>query len=55
MAIFQHASDTYFLESVDKIRFFYEEDAFDKEGNLQVEKHRALNKVGHGLFPFPDL
>uniref|UniRef100_A0A7E4W3Z1 Phytanoyl-CoA dioxygenase n=1 Tax=Panagrellus redivivus TaxID=6233 RepID=A0A7E4W3Z1_PANRE len=45
----KHASDTYFLESADKIRFFYEEDAFDAEGNLKVDKFRALNKVGHAL------
>uniref|UniRef100_A0AC34Q2X8 Phytanoyl-CoA dioxygenase n=1 Tax=Panagrolaimus sp. JU765 TaxID=591449 RepID=A0AC34Q2X8_9BILA len=45
----KHTSDKYFLESADKIRFFYEEDAFDKEGNLRYDKHRALNKVGHAV------
>uniref|UniRef100_A0A915E5T2 Phytanoyl-CoA dioxygenase n=1 Tax=Ditylenchus dipsaci TaxID=166011 RepID=A0A915E5T2_9BILA len=46
----KHTSDKYFLESVDKIRFFYEEGAFDKEnGKLVVPKQRALNKVGHAL------
>jgi phytanoyl-CoA hydroxylase len=45
----KHLSDIYFLESSDKIRFFYEEHAFDNEGKLKVDKHRALNKVGHAL------
>jgi phytanoyl-CoA hydroxylase len=36
------------MESADKIRFFYEEGAFDKSGELVVDKHHALNKVGHG-------
>ncbi|KAI1716653.1 phytanoyl-CoA dioxygenase (PhyH) domain-containing protein [Ditylenchus destructor] len=46
----KHTTDSYFLESVDKIRFFYEEGAFDKStGELQVPKNRALNKVGHAL------
>jgi phytanoyl-CoA hydroxylase len=44
--------DRYFLESVDKIRFFYEEGAVDQQqgsgGRLLVPKERALNKVGHG-------
>jgi ectoine hydroxylase-related dioxygenase (phytanoyl-CoA dioxygenase family) len=45
----RHVQDNYFLDSVDKIRFFYEEGAFNKNGELVVDKQRALNKVGHGL------
>ena len=43
--IFQ-TNDAYFLESNDKIRFFFEADAFDKDtGDLQMPKHTSLNKV----------
>jgi phytanoyl-CoA hydroxylase len=42
-------SDDYFFESGDKIRFFFEEDAFDSSGNLRQPKQRSINKIGHAL------
>jgi phytanoyl-CoA hydroxylase len=42
-------SDDYFLESGDKIRFFFEENAFDSDGNLRQTKERSINKIGHAL------
>ncbi len=43
------ASDDYFLESGDKVRFFFEEDAFAADGRLRQSKERSINKIGHAL------
>src|SRR5437870_5412142 len=42
-------SDDYFLESGDKIRFFFEENAFRPDGTLRQSKERSINKIGHAL------
>ena len=44
-------SSDYFLDSADRVHFFAEVDAVDKDGNLRsdVTKATALNKVGHGI------
>jgi phytanoyl-CoA hydroxylase len=42
-------SDDYFLESGDKIRFFFEEDAFNSDGTLRQNKEQSINKIGHAL------
>ncbi|MCG3162142.1 MAG: hypothetical protein JMDDDDMK_03382 [Acidobacteria bacterium] len=42
-------SDDYFLDSGDKIRFFFEEDAFTPDGDLKQNKERSINKIGHAL------
>jgi phytanoyl-CoA hydroxylase len=42
-------SDEYFLDSGDKIRFFFEEEAFDESGSLRQPKELSINKIGHAL------
>jgi phytanoyl-CoA hydroxylase len=42
-------SDDYFLASGDKIRFFFEEDAFNSDGTLRQSKEQSINKIGHAL------
>jgi len=46
----QKAWNDYFLDSADRIHFFLEKDAKGETGLREgLSKHRALNKVGHGL------
>src|SRR5687768_5961739 len=42
-------ADDYFLNSGDKIRFFFEENAFLPDGTLKYEKEKSINKIGHAL------
>jgi len=42
-------ADEYFLTSGDKIRFFFEENAFNDDGTLRYEKEQSINKIGHAL------
>src|SRR5688500_12102007 len=42
-------SDDYFLESGDRVRFFFEEDALAADGTLLGPKEQSINKIGHAL------
>jgi phytanoyl-CoA hydroxylase len=42
----EQLDDRYFIESGDKIRFFFESDAFDESGQLRDSKENLLNKMG---------
>ena len=42
-------SDAYFLTSGDKVRCFFEEEAFDGDGTLRQPKELSINKIGHAL------
>ena len=39
----------YFINSGDKIRFFFEEGALDEGGKLKFPVEKSLNKIGHAL------
>ena len=45
----RHAQDAWFLDSGDKVRFFFEPGAFDAQGRLRQAKELSINKVGHAL------
>jgi phytanoyl-CoA hydroxylase len=42
-------SDDYFLSSGDKIRCFFEEEAFGGDGVLRQPKELSINKIGHAM------
>jgi phytanoyl-CoA hydroxylase len=43
------ATDDYFLRSDNTIRCFFEEEAFDEQGQLRQDKSLSINKIGHAL------
>jgi phytanoyl-CoA hydroxylase len=45
----RQARHKYFLDSGDKIHFFFEEGAIDESGELKYDKTKCINKFGHGL------
>mmetsp|Transcript_12937 Transcript_12937/g.21885 ORF Transcript_12937/g.21885 Transcript_12937/m.21885 type:complete len:219 (+) Transcript_12937:331-987(+) len=44
-----YGREQYFLNSAWKMKPFFEVDALDKDGKLQVDRHMAFNKVGHAM------
>jgi phytanoyl-CoA hydroxylase len=42
-------ADEYFLNSANNISFFFEENAFNKDGSLKQSKQLSINKIGHAL------
>uniref|UniRef100_J3SC34 Phytanoyl-CoA dioxygenase domain-containing protein 1 n=1 Tax=Crotalus adamanteus TaxID=8729 RepID=J3SC34_CROAD len=45
-------SAEYFLNSGDKIRFFFEKGVFDEKGDFLVAKEKSVNKIGHALHAY---
>lgn len=45
----EQLNDRYFIESGDKIRFFFEAGAFGEDGELIAGRMESLNKMGHAM------
>lgn len=43
------SGDHYFLDSAEKVRCFFEEEAFNKDGELVQDRTLCINKIGHAL------
>ncbi|XP_044014427.1 phytanoyl-CoA dioxygenase isoform X2 [Aphidius gifuensis] len=43
------SKEMYFIDSANKISYFFEKDALEENGKLKVDPRVALNKVGHAL------
>ena len=43
------SGDDYFLDSAEKIRCFFEEEAFGEDGRLVQDRSLCINKIGHAL------
>jgi phytanoyl-CoA hydroxylase len=45
----ENASDAWFLGSDNTVRCFFEEEAFDADGQLKQAKALSINKIGHAM------
>lgn len=45
----EHAKKQYFLDSGDKIHYFFEAGAFDEQGERTRPFEQSINKIGHAL------
>ena len=43
------SGNDFFLDSAEEIRCFFEEEAFDDEGNFVQDRSLCINKIGHAL------
>jgi len=48
-------TDDYFLNSGDKISYFFEKGAFDENAKLKTDLFHSLNKIGHALHDLDEI